>query len=59
MNNRKTMKSQKELEIELYKYQDLYDKYENNPIKQTDAAVKIADCIRQLRLWDDLYNTTK
>jgi hypothetical protein len=30
MNNRKTMKSQKELEIELDKYQDLYDKDVSN-----------------------------
>jgi hypothetical protein len=52
-NDRKKMKGPKELEAELEKYQDLYDKYENNAIKQAEMQVKIANCMRQLQLWYD------
>ena len=58
-NDIKKMKGTKELESELEKYQDLYDKYENNPIKQAEMQVKIANCMRQLQLWDTLRNSIK
>lgn len=53
------MKSPRDLEADLEKYQDLYDKSENNPVMQADLQVKIAKCIRQLGLWDDLYKSIR
>jgi hypothetical protein len=58
-SDKKIMRSVKDLEADLEKYQDLYDKHDNNPIVQSKAQTKIADCIRQLRMWDEIYNVIK
>ena len=59
LNSKKRMRGTKDLEADLERYQDLYDKSDNNPRMQADLQVKIAKCIRQLQLWDTLRNSIK
>ena len=48
------MRGPKDLAADLKKYQDLYDKADNNPHLQTDLQQKINNCVRQLKLWVSL-----
>lgn len=53
------MKSESELKKLLAKYQELYDKYDNNPIQQVQIQKRINDCVRQLKLWQALKDAVK
>ena len=50
------MKSIEELEKELVRKQELYDRSDNNPELQNKLQGEISKIIYQLRLWDALYN---
>lgn len=50
------MKSIEELEKELVRKQELYDRSDNNPELQNKLQGEISKIIYQLRLWDELYN---
>jgi hypothetical protein len=58
-NGNKRMKSESELKKLLAKYQELYDKYDNNPIQQVQIQKRINDCVRQLKLWQALKDAVK
>ena len=58
-NDRKQMKPVETLEKRLEALQKLYDKNDNNPVIQSRVQKEIADCIRQLQLWDQLKSVGK
>lgn len=58
-NGNKRMRSEVELKRLLAKYQDLYDKYDNNPIQQAQIQRRISDCVRQIKLWQALKDAVK
>jgi len=54
-NDNTRMKSKKDLEHDLEKYRDLYDKFDHNPDKQIEIIQIIQKCIRQIEMWEKLY----